>query len=84
MGDADWDLIMEASSHKFMPDRPCNPTVARFAGDRVAVMEAGGLGIEAALAVFNAHYRHETPGGVLWARPMLGWAKLLFARAPCR
>ncbi|MBB4304796.1 hypothetical protein GGD81_003860 [Rhodobium orientis] len=39
---------------------------------------------DVALNVFNAKYPPDAPDGILWARPMLGWATLLKAAAtPC-
>lgn len=38
----------------------------------------------AALDVYNAKYPFNAAPGILWARPMLGWANLLNAASPCR
>jgi len=39
---------------------------------------------EAALRIYNEHYPLDAPGGILWSRPMLGWANLLSAGRTCR
>ena len=36
-----------------------------------------------ALTVYNIKYRPESKPGILWARPMLGWANLLLAAKIC-
>ncbi len=39
--------------------------------------------VDAALAVYNVKYRSDSEPGILWARPMLGWANLLCAARRC-
>lgn len=39
---------------------------------------------QATLRIYNKHYPLNAPGGVLWSRPMLGWANLLVAGRACR
>lgn len=38
---------------------------------------------EIALEVYNASYPPSAPGGILWSRPMLGWANLIGLRTAC-
>ena len=38
---------------------------------------------DVALRVYNARYKRNATGGILWARPMLGWANLLAASRSC-
>ncbi|MFQ5625222.1 MAG: hypothetical protein ACE5FM_01035 [Methyloligellaceae bacterium] len=40
--------------------------------------------VSVTLRIYNANYPPDAPGGVLWARPMLGWANLLRAARRCR
>lgn len=40
--------------------------------------------VSVTLRIYNENYPPDAPGGILWARPMLGWANLLRAARRCR
>ena len=39
--------------------------------------------VDVAVSIYNRSYPQNSLGGVLWARPMLGWANLISMQGPC-